>query len=140
VHFPRWVAFREIQFREVIIVGLDVWAFGDSESHVREDSREFIGYLGDRVHAAGFGRCFAYRQGDVHGFGVEPGVERRSTERIFRRGDGRGDAVLHAIDCGTVLLALVRRHAAERFEKRGYRSALAERGNAHGFQRHLVLR
>ena len=40
---------------------------------------------------------------------------------------------------GPLHLALVRRHRAERLEQRRDRAALAERGNAHRFQRRFVL-
>ena len=93
------MAFREIQFGEVVVVGLDVGTFGDRKAHVGEDRGQFVGHLADRMHAAGFGRRFAYRQSDVDGLGVETGVERGRSKLVFCRRDGRGDAILQSVDC-----------------------------------------
>ena len=84
VHFPRRMAFREIQFGEVVIVGLDIGTFGDGKAHVGEDSGQFVGHLADRMHATGFGRRLAHRQGDVDGFGVETGIERGAASASLR--------------------------------------------------------
>ena len=86
----------------------------------------------------GLGRRLAHRQRHVDGLGVEPRVERRVLERVAARGERRGDALLQAVDQRALLLALVRRHAAERLQQRRDRAALAERGDAHGFERGLV--
>ncbi len=76
MHFPRRMAFREIQLGEVVVVGLDVGAFRYRKTHVGEDGGELVGDLADRMHAADFGRRLAQRQRDVDGLGVEAGVER----------------------------------------------------------------
>ena len=77
------MTFGEIQFGEVVVVGLDVGPFGDREPHVGEDGGQLISHLADGMHAAALGRRFAHGQRDVDGFGVEPGIERRGSERIF---------------------------------------------------------
>ena len=48
------------------------------------------------------------------------------------------DAVAQAVDERALLLALVRRHGAERLQQRGDGALLAERGDAHGFERGFV--
>ena len=84
------------------------------------------------------GRRLAHRQRDVDGLGVEARIERRALKRILARGDRRGDALLQAVDRRALLLALVRRHRAERLEQRRDRAVLAERGDAHRLERGLV--
>ena len=83
VHFPRRMAFREIQLGEVVIVGLDVGTFRHREAHVGKDGGEFVDDLADRMHAAGFGRRLAHRQRDVDGLGGKPRIERGGAEFVF---------------------------------------------------------
>ena len=78
------------------------------------------------------------RQGDVDGLGGEPLLERGALERLAPRRDRRRDAVLEAVDQRAALLALLRRHLAERREQRRDRALLAERSDPHGFERRLV--
>ena len=98
VHFAGRMAFGEIQLGEVVVVGLDVRAFGDGKTHVGEDRGQFIRHLRDRMHAAQFRRRFAHRQRHVDGLGVEAGVERGVAERCFACRNRRGDAVLQPVD------------------------------------------
>ena len=70
VHFPRRVAFREIQLGEIIVICLDIGTFGDSETHVGENRSQLIGDLTDWVDPTGFDRRLANRQRDIDGFGV----------------------------------------------------------------------
>ena len=55
MHFPRRMAVGEIQLGEIVIVGLDIRPFGDRETHIGEDRREFVDHLADRMHAPRFG-------------------------------------------------------------------------------------
>ena len=139
VHFPRRMAFGEIQLGEVVVVGLDVGAFGDGKAHVGEDRGQLVDHLRDRMHAADFRRRLAHRQRDVDGLGVEPRIERGVAERGFAFRNRGVDLVLEAVDRRPLHLALVRRHRAERLQQRGDRAALAERRDAHDFQRRFVL-
>ena len=139
VHLARRMAFGEIQLGEVVVVGLDVRTFGDREAHVGEDRGEFVDHLADRMDAAGLGRRLAHRQRDVDGLGGEPRIERGVLAAL------RARAAIAALTrsfrpliAGPLRLALVRRHAAERLEQRRDRAALAERRDAHGFERGLV--
>ena len=70
------MAFGEIELGEIVVVGLDVRAFGDRKAHVGEDRGELVDHLADRMDAAGLGRRLAHRQRDVDGLGVEPRIER----------------------------------------------------------------
>ena len=97
-----------------------------------------VDHLRDRMHAAELGRRLARRQRDVDAFAVEARIERGGAERVLARGDRLRDAVLQPVDRRALLLALVRRHRAERLEQRRDRAALAERGDAHGFERGFV--
>ena len=89
---------REIELGEVVIFGLDVGAFGDGESHVGEDRSQFVGHLGDRMHAADLERRLAHRQGDVDALGIEPRLKGRVLERFAALGKRGIDAVLQAVD------------------------------------------
>ena len=48
VHLARGMFRRDVQLREVEVVGFDVGAFGDGEAHVGEDRGCFVQDLGDR--------------------------------------------------------------------------------------------
>src|ERR1700716_2783980 len=52
VHLPRRMAFGKIQLGEVVIVGLDIRAFGNRKSHVGEDRRELVHHLAERMNPA----------------------------------------------------------------------------------------
>ena len=82
MHFPRRMAFREIQLGEIVIVGLDVRAFGDGKSHVGENSGEFVHYLAERMNPARFRRRLAQRQCDIDGLGRKPRVERGGLQDV----------------------------------------------------------
>ena len=62
VHLPGRMALGEIQFCEVVVVGLDIGAFGDGESHIGEDRGEFVHHLAERMNPALFGGAFAQRE------------------------------------------------------------------------------
>ncbi len=128
------MALGEIQFCEVVIVGLDIGTFGDRKSHVGEDRVDLLEHLAQRMDAAGFRRRLAQRQRDVDGLGSKPGIERRRLENVAARGERLGHLVLGEIDGGALRLAFVRRHLAEGCEQRGDRAFLAERCDAHGFE------
>ena len=86
MHLPRRMAFGEIQFGEIVVVGLDIGTFGDRKSHVGEDRRELIHHLAQRMNSARFRRRFAQRQRDVDGLGGQPGIERRGFQDLAARG------------------------------------------------------
>jgi hypothetical protein len=128
------MALGEIQFGEVVIVGLDVGTFGDRKAHVGEDRVDLLEHLAQRMDAAGFRGRLAQRQRDVDGLGGKPGIERRRLEDVAAGGERLGDLVLGEIDRSALRLALVRRHLAERREQARDRALLAERCDAHGFE------
>ena len=82
VLLARRVADREVQRGEVVVIGLDVRAFGDGEAHVGEDGRDLVRHLADRVDAAGGERVDAAGQGDVDALGGELRFERRLAQRL----------------------------------------------------------
>ena len=51
MHIPRRMADREVQPGEVIVVGLDVWAFGDGKAHIREDRGQEIFLNADHTYS-----------------------------------------------------------------------------------------
>ena len=138
MHVARRMVFREIQLGEIVVVGLDVRPFGDGEAHVGEDRGQFVGHLRDRMDAADLGRRFAHRQGDVDALGVEAGFQRRVLERLAAGGERRVDAILQPVDQRPLGLALFRRQRAERLQQRGEGAALAQRRDAHCFERRVV--
>ena len=85
MHLAGRMAFGKVELGEVVVVGLDVGAFGDRKAHVGEDRGELVDHLADRMHAADLGRRLAHRQRDVDGFGVEAGIERGGLQRILAR-------------------------------------------------------
>ena len=138
VHLAGRMAFREIQRREVVIVGFDIWTFGDRETHIREDRGDFIDDLADRMNAAAIGRRLADRQADIHRFRLQPGGDGSVLQRILALADEVGDFGLELVDGGAAGLALFRRHAAKRLQKLRNRALLAKRGKAHGFNGRLI--
>ena len=69
------------------------------------------------MEPTGLGGRFAHRQRDVHGFGVEPLIQRQLFQRVLAGRKGGGDTVLDAVDDRPLLLALVRRHCAQGFQE-----------------------
>ena len=138
MHVARRMVFREIQFGEVVVVGLDVRPFGDGKAHVGEDRGQFVGHLGDRMDAADLGRRLAHRQGDVDALGVEAGFERRVFERLAARGERCVDAILQPVDQRPLGLALFRWQRAERLQERGEGAVLAKRRDTRRFERRVV--
>src|SRR5262245_6635609 len=139
LHLPRRMALREIEFGEIVIVGLDVGSFGDGKPHVGEDRGQFIHDLADGVDAADLRRRLTHRQRHVHGLGVEPLLERQLAQRVLARGERGADSVLEAVDQRALLLARFGRHRAERLQERGHRAVAAECRNPHGFERRFVV-
>ena len=138
MHLPRRMAFGEIQLGEIVVVGLDIGTFGDGKSHVGEDRGELVHHLAERMNPARFRRRLAQRQRDVDGLGCQPRVERRGFQDLAARGQRLRDLVLGEVDRRALRLAFVRRHLAERRQQRRDRALLAERRDAHGFERGLV--
>ena len=126
VHVAGRMTFREVELGEIIVVGLDIGPFGDREPHVGEDRGELVHDLADGMDAADLRRRLAHRQRDVHGFGVEPLLQRQPS-------------IFEAVDERPLLLARLRRHRAQRFQQRGHRAVAAERRHPHGFERGFVL-
>src|SRR4051812_13119321 len=118
VHFASRMALGKVELGEIVVVGLDVGAFGDRKPHVGEDRGQLIHDLGYGMEPTGLGGRFAHRQRDVHGFGVEPLIQRQLLQGVPAGREGSGDTVLDAVDGSPLLLSLVRRHCAERFQER----------------------
>ncbi|MNE78330.1 hypothetical protein D3C80_1747240 [compost metagenome] len=110
VHLAGRMAFREIQRSEVIIIGLDIRAFCNRETHVGEDGGDLVDDLADRMDTATLGRRRADRQRDVQRFGLQARVDRSVLQDRLALRDCVGDLVLQRVDCRTAGLALFRRH------------------------------
>ena len=132
------MAFGEIQLGEIVVVGLDVRAFGDGKAHVGEDRGEFVDHLADRMNAARFGRRLAHRQRDVDGLAGEPRVERGVAQRGLARGDRARRRDPSGVDQRPCALRSSGVIVPSVVEQRRDRALLAERGDAHGFERGFV--
>ena len=130
----------EIELGEIVVVGLDVRSLGDGKAHVGEDRGHFVEHLGERMHAADLGRRLAHRQRHIDAFRVEPRRERLALERLAPRQQRGVDAILQSVDQRPLRLAFFGRQRAERLQERRDRAGLAERGDAHCFERRLVRR
>jgi hypothetical protein len=56
VHLAGRMAIGKVERGEIVVVGLDVRAFGDGEAHVGEDGGDLVDDLGDRVDPPTLGR------------------------------------------------------------------------------------
>jgi len=52
VHLARRMLRRNVQPREIVIVGLDVRAFGDLEIEIGQDRDDFVAHMADRMDRA----------------------------------------------------------------------------------------
>ena len=68
----------------------------------------------------------------------KPRIERGRFQHVAARGERLRDLVLGEVDGRALRLALVRRHLAERRQQRRDRALLAERRDAHGFERGFI--
>ena len=94
VHLASRVAFGEIQRGEVVVVGLDIWTFGNGESHIGEDGGDFVDDLADRVDAAALRRSGAHGKRDVHLFLFKAHSDCGILECALARGQRFGNAIL----------------------------------------------
>ena len=140
VHFTRRMAEREIQRGEIIKIGLDIRPLGHRKAHIGEDGGQFVDHLRDRMDPPARGQTFGQRQRHIGPLGLQPCIQRRIAQCRAPGGQGGGHAVTQAVDQRTLLLALVRRHAAQRFQQTGNRARFAQSGNAHRFQSRFIAR
>ena len=140
VHLARGMAFGEVQFREVVVVGLDIGSLGDRETEIGEDRDEFVHHLTDRMDAAGIQRPGPDGQRHVDLLRGEAGFQRLIPEDRAPRRKSLGHDVLKRVDRGALRAPLVGRHFTERRQQRRDAALLAERADAHGFERGLVGR
>ena len=140
VHFARGMAGGEIQLGEIVIVGLNVRAFGDGKAHVGEDRGQLVHHLADGVNAPALNRAFAHRQGNVDGFGGEARFQRRVFQHVAPRAERFTHLVFQRVDRGAGGFAFVGRHFAKRRKQGRNRAFFAKRGQSYGFKRALVLR
>ena len=121
---------------EIVPVGLDLRPLGDSETHVGEYGRYFLGDLGhgmDRAHAA-----MARGKRDVEPLGPKTLIERGIGKCCLLRGDGGVHLVLQRIERGPRDLAFLGGHAAQLAHPQADIALLAEGGDAKLLQHGLV--
>ena len=131
---------RNVERGEIVEVGLDVRAFGDGETHIGEDLGDLVGDLAHRMDAALGKRTLAHREGDVGTLSREPHAQRSAAKRLALSFQRLADAILKLVDGLAETLALFRRHAPERLHQLRDAALLAERGDAHLFERAEVCR
>ena len=136
LHLAGRVVGGNVQLGEIVIVEFHIRAFGHGKAHIREDGGDFFQHLGNGVHAAL--RLGAGRQGNVDLFRGEPRVQRRVAQCGFARGNRVGHRIAQTIEQGPLGLAVLRTHAAQSFHQFADAAFLAQRGNAHGFQRDFI--
>ena len=135
VILPRRMLGRNVERGEIVEVGLDVRPLGDREAHIGEDLGDLVGDLAHRVDAAFGERAFAHREGNVGPLSREPRAQRSAAKRLALGVQRLSDALFELIDGLAEALALFRRHAPERLHQLRDAALLAERGDAHLFQR-----
>ena len=121
------------------MVGLDVRTFGDGKAHVAEDGGNLVDNLADGMDAAALGRRLAHGQCNVDRLGDEAGGHGRVLQLGLALAERLGDPVLQAVDRRTLRLPLLGSHGAQRLQKLRDGTLLAERGDAHGLDRLLVV-
>ncbi len=94
MHLPRGMIGRDVELGEIVVVELDVRAFGDGKTQIGEDRCDLVQHLGDRMDRAL--RVRARRQGDVDALEGQPRIEGFVGQRGLAPGDGVGDAVAQA--------------------------------------------
>ena len=110
-----------------------------SEAEVGEDRGDLVDHLADRVDAAGLERRGAHRQRDVDGLLGEAAGELGFLQDGAAGGDRLGDARLQAVQRRAHDLTGLGRHGAQRLQQFGDDALLAERGDALGLERRLVV-
>ncbi len=141
VHFARGMAGREVELGEIVVVGFDVRAFGDREAHVGEDRGDFVEHLADRVDAPGLDARAAHRQRHVERLALE--LRLAAPPPSAPRGarlSASATSSLSALIAAPSVLRSSGDILPKRGEQGGDRALLAERGDAHGFQRGFVAR
>ncbi len=138
MHLARGMRRRNVERGEIIVVGLDLRAFGDGETHIAEDLHDLVVDLGQRMDPPA--RLAARGKREVEALFHQAARQLDFAERGFARGNRGGHAVLEAVDRGAPRFALLRAHCAEGFEELGDAALLAEGADAHLFERGFVAR
>ncbi len=133
MHLAGRVLGRDVEGGEVVEVVLDVRPLGDGEAHLAEDGDDLVHRLADRVQLALGLR--PRRQGDVDGLARQPRVERGGVQHRLARLDGRGDPVLERVQRLPGLAPRLGVEPAEPLHLRRDPALLAERLDAHLFER-----
>ena len=136
LHLAGRVVGGNVQLGEIVIVEFHVRAFGHGETHIGEDSGDFFQHLGNGMHAAL--RLGAGRQGDVDLFRGQPRIQRRVAQCGFACRNRVGHRIAQAVEHGPLGFAVLRAHGAQSFHQFADAALLAQRGNAHGFQRGFI--
>ena len=132
VHRPRRVALRHVECCEIVPLRLDLGSGRDRETQVRENLRQLVHHLGDRVDAALLAR--RHRQRHVERLGRQPPLQLGRFQCRLARADRLGHLLAKRVDARPLGLALLRAHPAQRLEELGDRALLAERGDPFRFQ------
>jgi hypothetical protein len=140
VHLPCGVPLGEIELGKIIIVALYVRPLGHRKAQIRENGREFVGHLRHGMNAAALQTARKRRQRHVEPLRRKPRRKRFLLQNGAARSDGVQRLVLQGVNFRAFGFPLLGRHLAERREQRRNRPLLAERSEAHGFERRLVGR
>ncbi len=119
LHVARRVVVGEAEGREVVPVGLHLWAFGDGEAEVRERPQQVVERLREDV-AAALRRGAARGQAEVGRIGAAGG-----RGGAVGGGEARFGGVAQGVQAGADAAALVGRQFGEALEEVGERAGLA---------------
>ncbi len=131
---------REVEPREVVVVGLDVGPFGDRKAHVGEDHHQLFPDAADGMDAALGGGVGPDGQRDVDAIRRELLRQSGGFQLGFSRFERCCDAVLDDIDGGAEAPARLVRHGAQLLHQLGNFALFAERRDANGVKPCKVLR
>ena len=136
VHRARRMIGGDVERFEVVEVVFDLGPGGDFEAGLPEQLLDAQPHLGDRVQSAA--RFAAARQRDVDAFLRELRGDARLLELRALRLDRSLEFFAYAIEPRARFLALLGRKLAEILELLGQPAALAQRADAHFFERRHI--
>ena len=136
LHLARRMVGRNVQLGEIVIVEFHIRAFGDAKAKVGEDRDHFVQNLADGMDTAGI--LAAGGQRDVQRFRHKARIQRRIGQLALALRDRLGDGVFQAVELWALHLALFGVQLAHGGQQRADRALLAQRADAHGFQRRFI--
>ncbi len=133
VHQSRRMFGREVERGEVVEVVFDIRTFGNGKTHLRENLRDLVDRLADRMDAPG--RFGPHRQGHVQPFGGKALIEGRAFQFRFAPIDRLGQRIAHRVEHGATRPARFGIERAQRLHLFGDQAFAAQHGDANLVER-----